>query len=71
MKNWMNRWTCINSDAGKCEQIRLLAFFLRRNIHRFLSRIFFLHVKNDDKNNNFLMLIIYRQGREEKYDEYE
>lgn len=47
----------MRADASAC-------IFLRRNIHRFLSRIFFLHVKNDDKNNN-LLCRLSRQGREE------
>ena len=45
----------MRADASAC-------IFLRRNIHRFLSRIF-LHVKNDDKNNIFVMPII---GKEER-----
>lgn len=57
----------MNSGAGKCEQMRLLAFFLQRNIHRFFIADFFLHVKNDDKNNNLLCRLSARKRG--KYDE--
>lgn len=50
--------------AGKCEQIRLLAFFCGEIFTAFY-RGFFLHVKSDDKNNN-LLCRLSRQGREEK-----
>lgn len=48
--------------AGKCEQMRLLAFFCGEIFTAFY-RGFFLHVKNDDKNNIFVMPII---GKEER-----
>ena len=48
--------------AGKCEQIRLLAFFAAKYSPFFIAD-FLLHVKNDDKNNKFFMPII---GKEER-----
>lgn len=49
--------------AGKCEQMRLLAFFFAAKYSPFFIADFLLHVKNDDKNNIFVMPII---GKEER-----
>lgn len=54
----------MNSSTGKCEQMRLLAFFFAAKYSPLFIADFFLHVKNDDKNNN-LLCRLSRQGREE------
>lgn len=59
----MSRWIYMNSVCRQMRADASACIFLRRNIHRFLSRIFFCMLKMMIKTISFYA--DYRQGREE------
>lgn len=62
-KNWMSRWIYMNSVCRQMRADASACIFFAAKYSPFFIADFLLHVKNDDKNNIFVMPII---GKEER-----
>lgn len=62
-ENWMSRWICMNKDMPENASRCFCLHFFAAKYSPFFIADFLLHVKNDDKNNIFVMPII---GKEER-----
>lgn len=59
----MSRWIYMNSVCRKMRADASACIFFAAKYSPFFIAVFLLHVKNDDKNNIFVMPII---GKEER-----
>lgn len=59
----MSRWICMNKDMPENASRCFCLHFFAAKYSPFFIADFLLHVKNDDKNNIFVMPII---GKEER-----